>query len=224
MGEAKDSRALLETFFHHIEAAGASTISWFHRCLLWHTSPRPLELLLKRGDEIWPPLVATLVRHGGGFPHWESAENMAQVGAVLAGHSQLHTFLAACSDGGDPVRPGTPAMAGIFLGLLDPSIAPARASQALHALITAGLEPNSPLAHGGLWPLHAAARKDCIAVIEGLLARRANPFAKNGYGLTPLEVANAAHAKDAVSVLQSAAAKAAGRRWVERARSTDRQQ
>merc|ERR1712139_651471 len=89
--------------------------------------------------------------------------------------------------------------AGFFLGLLDVSVAPMTALRCLLVLVDFGLNPEGPLSgEEGLWPLHAAARHDCLHLVAGLLALRANPHSKNRRGQSALDVARQSRSSDGV--------------------------
>jgi len=191
-------------------------------CLLKDRGIAPLKLLLSSRDPrsnvaIWPDCVAMLVENGGGFPHGETAEDMMHVGSYLlncCGESGIREFQAACSLGGDAMRPRSPAFAGLFLSLLDVSVLPQVALISLLALVEAGLRPDEPLTgEAGLWPLHAAARHDRVHMLCGLLALRANPHSQNRRGQTALDVARGAHSNDSVAALRRAASRRP--RWEE---------
>lgn len=199
----KDSHALLREYFAVGASVGIPEQPTLRCSLLLETQVSPLRLLLQH--ENWSVLVRELVSLGGGFPHQEPVDCMASVGTQLVVCGCFQGFLKACTDGGDGIRPGTSACAGLFLGLLDPKVEHLSALLGLQSLVENGLDPNKPLTHGGLWPLHAAARHDSAHVVSGLLALGANLHSKNSRGMTAMTVAREAHSLNAVNALRSAA-------------------
>jgi len=202
----KDAATLLRMYFELLGDVVIPEGPALRRCMFrGNRGTDPFDMLLSLGESVWPGLVELLVRHGGGFPHDEASEAMARIGLRLASCGCLGLFLKACDRGGDAPRPGSLAFAGLFMGLLEGVVERGAALVALGELLRAGLSANGPLTHGGLWPLHAAARRDCVHLVEGLLAARASPYARNGHGLTPMDVAREARSMAAAAALQKAA-------------------
>jgi len=207
----KDSKRLLQSFFHLMGSKKLQQrpISY---CLLlpreehWEgdAAAQPMHLLLERGLDVWPQLVEMLVREGG-FCHEEESGRIALVGRILAERGCMKDFLDACAKGGDAVQPQSQAMAGLYLGVLKSSVPPIRCLSALQALLENGLAPAAPLTPSAdQWPLHAAARHNCLPVVKVLLVAKADPFARNVRGLTALEVAKHSRSWAAAAAIRRA--------------------
>ncbi|CAK9062833.1 ANK_REP_REGION domain-containing protein [Durusdinium trenchii] len=206
--QSKDSQSLLQSFFQlgggQLERLPISI------CLLlpWNehwegdASAQPLHLLLER--DTWPCLVEQLVAHGG-FPHSEELGRMALVGRILAEHGKMKEFLDACAKAGEDLRPQSQAMAGMYLGILKNTVSELRCLQALQALLEHGLLPYAPLTPSlGQWPLHAAARHNCVPVVKVLLVAKADPFSRNVHGHTALDVAKASRSWAVAALIRRA--------------------
>jgi len=209
--QSKDSKRLLQSFFHLMGSKKLQQrpISY---CLLlpreehWEgdAAGQPMHLLLERGSDVWPQLVEMLVREGG-FCHEEESGRIALVGRILAERGCMKDFLDACAKGGDAVQPQSQAMAGLYLGVLKSSVPPIRCLSALQALLENGLAPAAPLTPSAdQWPLHAAARHNCLPVVKVLLVAKADPFARNVRGLTALEVAKHSRSWAAAAAIRRA--------------------
>jgi len=136
---------------------------------------------------------------------------MALVGRILAEHGYMKVFLDACAKGGDALQPQSQAMAGLYLGLLKNSVPQVRCLSALQALLEHGLAPAMPLTPSAdQWPLHAAARHNCLPVVQVLLVAKADPFARNVRGLTALDVAKNSRSWAAAAAIRRAPFKARG--------------
>lgn len=70
-------------------------------------------------------------------------------------------------------------------------------AEGIAALLAAGADPNARQ-KGGFGPLHSAANRGDVAVIELLLHAEADPNAAADDGRTPLDFARAAHREEAV--------------------------
>lgn len=207
---AKDRHNLMLCFMD-LGGLSAHYSHVMHRCLLQSGSIAPLELAVWKGMSAaevndWCSLVTLIVKHSG-FPHEDPWESMAKLGTHLAYCEIFCDFLNACANAGDSPRPGSPAFAGLFLGLLDEKVGARSALVALEAIVNAGLELKSPLSFptGGLMPLHAAARHDRPHIAMSLLALRADLVAKDSRGRTALDVAQAGRSGRTVAVLRKAA-------------------
>jgi len=219
---AKDQARLLRRFVQQLDLPKSCLKPMLGCCLLlpqergaWQglAAAAPLEQLLELGrqrwkGERWKALLSFLVSQGCGFPHQEDPARMALVGTLLAGAGGLGEFYQACAEGGDAPLYGTPAFAGLYLGLLKNSVDSAACLSALKVLLDAGLQSNQPLTSAGEhWPLHAAGRHDRAEVIDLLLLARADPFAVNSRGMTALQLARSSRAHSAITALQRGAGK-----------------
>lgn len=213
--KTKDSKRLLQSFFRlmGLKKLEQKVVSY---CLLlprdgpWEgdAAAQPTHLLLQRGVDIWRELIELLVAQDG-FPQEEEAGRMALVGRILAEHGYMKVFLDACAKGGDALQPQSQAMAGLYLGLLKNSVPQVRCLSALQALLEHGLAPAMPLTPSAdQWPLHAAARHNCLPVVQVLLVAKADPFARNVRGLTALDVAKNSRSWAAAAAIRRAPFKA----------------
>ncbi|HEX8391538.1 MAG TPA: ankyrin repeat domain-containing protein [Longimicrobium sp.] len=180
-----------------------------------------------RGDEGGSPLLNALyrgrrdlaelfVRHGRELDGWEAAAvgDVDRLLALLRADSELPA--RRTHDGWTPLH-----LAGFFgqrqtLGLLlehgaDPNalsenrmrntplhatLAGPMTVEGVAALLQAGADPNARQ-QGGFGPLHSAANRDDVAIIELLLDAESDPNAAADDGRTPLDFARAAGHEEA---------------------------